>query len=72
MSNINDVIDEMLPSIGSISVDQKAQSVVRFLRSMDLSLVDCLHIAGQMHTVITKDNEWVLPEHHQQQEKDSE
>jgi hypothetical protein len=68
MSNINDVTDEMEPRIGSISVDQKAQAMVRFLRSMNLTLVDCLHIAGQMHTVITKDNEWILPEQHQEEE----
>jgi hypothetical protein len=67
MSVINNVQDEMVPTIGRISVDQKAQSIVRFLRSMDLTLIDCMQVAGQMHAVIIKDNEWELPEHHQEE-----
>ncbi|MBC8427269.1 MAG: hypothetical protein H8D97_00065 [Proteobacteria bacterium] len=58
MSHLNVVRNEMESLLGSITIDTKARSLLLFLRSSEIGLLDCLKIAKQMQDVIIKDSEF--------------
>jgi len=63
MSNINDVVDEMEPKCGNISINQKATSILLFMRSQNIPLIDSFKVAASMIRIIEGDSEWKLPDH---------
>ena len=62
MSHLNGVRDEMESLLGSIAADAKVRSLILFLRSSEIGLMDCLKITKQMQKIIVSDNEFKAEE----------